>query len=153
MPHRPDTMLEGIEIFRDHYVLLDRAQGLEQLRVTEFATGAAHLVTFPEPAYSVFTVGNREFDTTLLRFSYQSLVTPSSTYDYDMATRERTLLKQQPVLGRIRSRAVPERAPDGPGARRHAGADLDRLPARARRATAAIPRTCTRTAPTATRCR
>jgi len=99
VPHRPDTMLEGIEIFRDHYVLLDRAQGLEQLRVTEFATGATHLVTFPEPAYSVFAVGNREFDTTLLRFSYQSMVTPSSTYDYDMATRERTLLKQQPVLG------------------------------------------------------
>ena len=99
VPHRPDTMLEGIEIFRQHYVLLDRAQGLEQLRVTEFATGASHLVTFPEPAYSVFTVGNREFDTTLLRFSYQSLVTPSSTYDYDMATRERALLKQQPVLG------------------------------------------------------
>ena len=99
VPHRPDTMLEGIEIFRGHYVLLDRTQGLEQLRVTEFASGATHLVTFPEPAYSVFTVGNREFDTTLLRFSYQSLVTPSSTYDYDMATRARTLLKQQPVLG------------------------------------------------------
>ena len=99
VPHRPGTMLEGIEIFRDHYVLLDRTQGLEELRVTEFASGATHLVTFPEPAYSVFTVGNREFDTTLLRFSYQSLVTPSSTYDYDLATRERTLLKQQPVLG------------------------------------------------------
>ena len=118
VPHRPDTMLEGIEIFRDHYVLLDRAQGLEQLRVTEFATGATHLVTFPEPAYSVFTVGNREFDTTLLRFSYQSLVTPSSTYDYDMATRERTLLKQQPVLGgydpaRYQSERLLAPAPDG----------------------------------------
>jgi len=118
VPHRPDTMLEGIEIFRDHYVLLDRAQGLEQLRVIEFASGAAHLVTFPEPAYSVFTVGNREFETTLLRFSYQSLVTPSSTYDYDMATRERTLLKQQPVLGgydpaRYQSERLMAPAPDG----------------------------------------
>ena len=47
VPHRPDTMLEGIEIFRDHYVLLDRAQGLEQLRVTEFKTGATHLVYVP----------------------------------------------------------------------------------------------------------
>jgi oligopeptidase B len=99
VPHRPGTMLEGIELFRDHYVLLDRTQGLEELRVTELATGRTHLVSFPEPAYSVFTVGNREFDTTLLRFSYQSLVTPSSTYDYDMATGERTLLKRQPVLG------------------------------------------------------
>ena len=118
VPHRPDTMLEGIEIFRDHYVLLDRAQGLEQLRVTEFATGKTHLVTFPEPAYSVFTVGNREFDTTLLRFSYQSLVTPSSTYDYDMATQERTLLKQQPVLGgydpaQYQSERLMAPAPDG----------------------------------------
>ncbi len=118
VPHRADTMLEGIEIFRDHYVLLDRAQGLEQLRVTEFATGTTHLVTFPEPAYSVFTVGNREFDTTLLRFSYQSLVTPSSTYDYDMATRERTLLKQQPVLGgydpaQYQSERLMAPAPDG----------------------------------------
>jgi oligopeptidase B len=118
VPHRPDTMLEGIEIFREHYVLLDRAQGLEQLRVTEFATGATHLVTFPEPAYSVFTVGNREFDTTLLRFSYQSLVTPSSTYDYDMATRDRTLLKRQPVLGgydpaQYQSERLLAPAPDG----------------------------------------
>ena len=99
VPHRPDVMLEGIEIFARHYVLLDRSEGLELLRVTEFASGETHLVAFPEPAYTVFTAGNRVFETTTLRFSYQSLVTPPSTYDYDMATRERTLLKQQPVLG------------------------------------------------------
>jgi oligopeptidase B len=99
VPHRADVMLEGIELFRGHLVLLDRNRGLEQLNVIDLATGAEHLVTFPEPAYSVFTVNNREFDTTLLRFSYQSLLTPSSTYDYDMATRGRTLLKQQPVKG------------------------------------------------------
>ncbi len=99
VPHRPEVMLEGIELFSGHLVLLDRRRGLEELAVVDLATGASHLVTFPEPAYSVFTVNNREFDTTLLRFSYQSLVTPTSTFDYDMATRERTLLKQQPVLG------------------------------------------------------
>ena len=118
VPHRPETMLEGVEVFREHYVLLARSAGLEQLRVTELATGATHLVTFPEPAYSVFTVNNREFDTTLLRFSYQSLVTPSSTYDYDMASRERVLLKQQPVLGgydpaRYQSERLMATAPDG----------------------------------------
>jgi oligopeptidase B len=118
VPHRPDVMLEGIEIFARHYVLLDRSQGLELLRVTDFASGETHLVTFPEPAYSVFTVGNREFETTTLRFSYQSLVTPPSTYDYDMATRERTLLKQQPVLGgydpaQYASERLFARAPDG----------------------------------------
>ena len=118
VPHRPEVMLEGIELFRGHLVLLDRNRGLEQLNVIDLASGAAHLVTFPEPAYSVFTVNNREFDTTLLRFSYQSLVTPSSTFDYDMATRERTLLKQQPVLGgydpaRYASERIMVKAPDG----------------------------------------
>jgi oligopeptidase B len=118
VPHRADVMLEGIEIFARHYVLLDRAGGLERLRVTEFATGETHEVTFPEPAYEVFPAGNREYDTTVLRFNYQSLVTPASVYDYDMASRTHTLLKQQPVLGGYdASRYASERlfatAPDG----------------------------------------
>ena len=125
-------MLEGIELFRGHLVLLDRNRGLEELRVIDLATGAAHLVTFPEPAYSVFTVNNREFDTTLLRFSYQSLVTPSSTFDYDMATRERTLLKQQPVLGGYDPHAIRQRAAHGEGAGRRARPPVDRLQAGAR---------------------
>jgi oligopeptidase B len=117
-PHRPDVMLEGIELFAGHLVLLDRRRGLEELNVVDLASGEGHLVTFPEPAYSVFTVNNRVFGTTRLRFSYQSLVTPPSTFDYDMATRERTLLKQQPVLGGYdpalyASERLLARAPDG----------------------------------------
>jgi oligopeptidase B len=99
VPHRPDTMLEGTEFFRRHLVLLDRKDGLERLEVRDLQSGAAHVITFPEPAYEVFPTGNREFDSTVLRFSYQSLVTPSSLFDYDMDARTRTLLKQQPVLG------------------------------------------------------
>ena len=105
VPHRPDIMLEGIEIFRDHYVLLERAQGLAQLRVTDVRHRRdAPRSTFPEPAYSVFTVGNREFDTTpaalQLPVAGHAERRPMTT---TWPPAKRTLLKQQPVLGRIRS--------------------------------------------------
>jgi oligopeptidase B len=99
VPHRPDVMLEGAEFFRRHYVLLEREQGLQSLRVTDLGSGESHRIEFPEPAYSAFPSANPEFDTTLFRYSYQSLVTPSSVFDYDMDRRVSTLLKEQPVLG------------------------------------------------------
>ena len=68
-------------------------------RHSAFADGATHRVAFPEAVYSVFPANNPEFDTTLLRYSYQSFVTPASVYDYDMAGRTATLLKRQEVLG------------------------------------------------------
>ncbi len=99
VPHRHDVMLEGMDFFRDHYVLWERQDGLPQIRITSLRDGRSHRVTFPEPVYSTFPSANAEWDATLYRFSYQSLVTPSSVFDYDMETRERTLLKEQPVLG------------------------------------------------------
>jgi oligopeptidase B len=99
VPHRDGVMLEAVELFAGHQVLVERERGLEQLRVSRVGGADEHLVTFPEPAYDVFPSNNREFDTTTLRFNYQSMVTPSSVFDYDMDSRERTLLKQQPVLG------------------------------------------------------
>jgi oligopeptidase B len=99
VPHRPDMMLEGAEFFRDHYVLLERERGLQMLRVTDLRSGDSHRIEFPEPAYSAFPSYNPEFDTNVFRYSYQSLVTPSSVFDYDMDTRTSTLLKEQPVLG------------------------------------------------------
>lgn len=106
VPHRPAIMLEALELFASHAVLVEREDGLEQLRVRRLTKPGVpgsgldeHLVTFPEPAYDMFPANNREFETTTLRFSYQSLVTPSSVFDYDMETRQRVLLKQQPVLG------------------------------------------------------
>ncbi len=118
VPARADVMIENVDAFAHHYVLSERARGLEQLRVVDVATGAAHEVTFPEPAYEVMLTSNREYDTRLLRFTYQSLVTPSSVFDYDMESRTRTLLKQQPVLGgydaaNYRSERLHATAPDG----------------------------------------
>jgi oligopeptidase B len=99
VPHRPDVMLEGVELFKNHYVLLERERGLPEFRVTDLRTGASHSVVFPEPTYSAFSGANAEFDTPVFRYTYQSLVTPSSVFDYDMDKRSSTLLKEQPVPG------------------------------------------------------
>jgi oligopeptidase B len=99
VPHRADVMLEGVDCFRDHLVLLEREGGLPQVRVTDLRTLAAHRIVFPEAAYTAWLEGNPEFDTGTLRYSYQSLVTPPSVFDYDMEARTATLLKEQPVLG------------------------------------------------------
>jgi oligopeptidase B len=99
VPHRPDVMLEGAEFFHDHYVLLEREQGLQRLQVTDLRNDDSHRIEFPEPAYSAFPSYNPEFDTHVFRYNYQSLVTPSSVFDYDLDRRVSTLLKEQPVLG------------------------------------------------------
>ncbi len=100
VPHRSNVMLEGLECFKGHYVLLERENGLPQIRITEMGdVGASHRIAFPEPAYSVFPAANPEWDTRFLRYSYQSLVTPSSVYDYDLQTRESVLLKRTEVPG------------------------------------------------------
>jgi len=117
-PHRPEVMLEGVDCFRDHLVRFEREGGLPQLSVTDLRTGATHRITFPEAAYTVSAEANREFDTRIFRYGYQSLVTPPSVFDYDMEMRTATLLKEQPVLGGYdRTQYETERAlataPDG----------------------------------------
>ena len=97
LPHRDSVFVEGLEVFRRHVVVSERRGGLRQLRVTDLTTGTSHDIVFPEAAYGVYPSSNVEFDTRTLRFQYSSLVTPSSVYDYDMGTRERTLLKQQEI--------------------------------------------------------
>jgi oligopeptidase B len=97
--HRPDTLLQGIEIFKDYMVLSERARANTLMRVVDQNTGAKHYLNFGEPAYTVFPSVNYEFDTDLVRYGYSSLTTPQSTYDYNMKTKERVLLKQQEVVG------------------------------------------------------
>ncbi len=97
--HRQDTLLQGIEIFKDYLVLSERAKASNLMRIIDQKTGTKHYLDFGEPAYTVYASVNEEFDTDLLRYGYQSLKTPSSTYDYNMKTRERKLLKQQEVVG------------------------------------------------------
>ena len=99
VPHREDTMLEGVDVFARHYILHERRGGFPRMSVVRFADGATHEITFPEPAFSAFAAANAEFDTDIFRFAYESFVTPDSVFDYDMNTRERTLRKQFEVLG------------------------------------------------------
>ena len=118
VPHRDDVMLEGHDLFANYLVLYERVEGLRRFRVTDLGSGISHSIDFPEPVYAAFSGDNREFDTGIFRFRYQSLVTPESVFDYDMATRERKLLKQTEVLGgydasRYVSERLRARAADG----------------------------------------
>ncbi len=97
--HRDDVMIEGIDVFAGHLVLLERQDGLRNFRVLSFGTGESHRIELPEPVYAAFTAENLEFDTNVFRFRYQSLVTPESVFDYDMDKRERRLLKRTDVMG------------------------------------------------------
>jgi len=99
IPHRAGVMLWGMDFFLNHSVLYEREEGLPRIRVTDLRTGAWHRIEFPEPAYSATPGENFEFDTETFRFVYESLVTPRSIYDYNLATRERRLRKQTEVLG------------------------------------------------------
>jgi len=95
--HRKDVLLEGIEMFKDYLVIDERFQGLTQIRVMPWE-GEEYYLEFQDPAYTAYVGYNPEFDTKTLRYGYSSLTTPGSTYDYEMVTKERTLLKQQEVM-------------------------------------------------------
>jgi oligopeptidase B len=97
--HRDDVLLEGIEIFKDYLVVDERKNGLNQLRIINWSTKAEHYMEFQDPAYTAYIGTNPDFNTEILRYGYSSLVTPNSTYDYNMTNKERTLLKQQEVVG------------------------------------------------------
>ena len=99
VPHRESVKLDDIDVFADYLVLYEREQGLRTLRVHHFASGQEQPVSFPEPVYTYAQSENPEFDTQTLRFTYMSLATPDSVFDYDMARRTRTLRKQKLVLG------------------------------------------------------
>ena len=99
IPHRKDVKLDGVDVFMDFFVAVEKKAGLPQLRVFDMTTMKPHDIVFPEAAYDASPGQNAEFDAKLYRFNYGSLVTPNSVFDYDVAKRERTLKKQQPVLG------------------------------------------------------
>jgi oligopeptidase B len=97
--HRPAVKIEGVDLFKDHAALSEWENGLQQIEVIDFKTNKRSRIQFPEPVYSAGLSTNREFDSTVLRYNYQSLVTPSSVFDYDMNTGQATLLKQTEVPG------------------------------------------------------
>ena len=99
LPQRDTVHLLSLEVFKDNLVINERKQGLRQLRIINQQTGDDGYVEFDEETYTSWISVNEEFDTDILRFSYSSLVTPTSTYDYNMNSGERTLLKQSEVVG------------------------------------------------------
>jgi oligopeptidase B len=99
IPHREDVYLNNIEIFNDYLVVEERKDGLNQLRVIRWDDGSEHYLDFGEEVYVANISVNPEFDSKWLRYSYSSLTTPNSTYDYNMDTREKKLMKQQEVVG------------------------------------------------------
>ena len=97
--HRPAVKIDGVDLFVDHAVLAEWENGLEQIEIIDFKTNKRHRIQFPEPVYAAGLGANREFNTTVLRYNYNSLVTPSSVFDYDMNTRKAELKKQTEVPG------------------------------------------------------
>jgi oligopeptidase B len=99
VPVRPDVMLNDFEPFQDFYVLVERENGLPQLTVVNLASGEKQRITYPEPVYTASPQTNREFKTKFFRYSYQSLITPPSVFDYDVEKHTSALLKQTEVPG------------------------------------------------------
>ncbi|MDT7690542.1 MAG: oligopeptidase [Acidobacteriota bacterium] len=99
IPHRAGVMLDSVEFFKDFYVVSERGNATPRLRVFDFKTNKPADITVPEPVYSISFGANHEYDTNKVRYNYQSFITPSSVYDYDVKTARSELLKQQPVLG------------------------------------------------------
>jgi oligopeptidase B len=99
IPHREDVLLEDIDIFRDYLVVSERSEGLNKIRIINWKTKKEYYLPFNSETYSAYTTTNLDFDTQILRYSFQSLATPSSLIDFDMKTKEKTILKEQEVLG------------------------------------------------------
>ncbi len=95
--HRKGRMLVAMTVYARHLVWIERENALPRLIVREIESGAEHAIAFEEEAYSLALVPGLEFDTTTLRYVYSSPTTPDETYDYDMATRERVLIKRQEI--------------------------------------------------------
>lgn len=109
IPHRADVLLQNVEVFQDHLVASEKSAALVQFRVHEFSAARWHDVTFPESVYDASLAFTPEFTSPTFRFSYQSMVTPASVYDYDMTHQKRTLRKQNEVPGYDPSQYVTER--------------------------------------------
>ncbi len=109
IPARADVKLDGFDLFKDHMAVSELKGGSQTIRTVDLKTGQSTPIAFSEPVYSVFLDTNPEFDTSTLRYRYQSLVTPSSVFDYDMGTHASTLLKRFEVPNYEASQFASER--------------------------------------------
>ena len=99
IPHRKQVLLEDVELFDDFLVLEERENGLTHIRIRDYAGEKDHYLKFDDPSYLAYIDNNPNADTVKLRFAYQSLTTPPSVFEYDMNTGERSLLKEQAIMG------------------------------------------------------
>ncbi|MFN7992240.1 MAG: S9 family peptidase [Bryobacteraceae bacterium] len=99
IPHQKDVLIEDISLFKDYAVAYEKSEALNRVRVLDFKSGQWTSVSFPEPVYSAFPGRNPEYDTRVFRYTYQSLITPPSVFDFDMHSHRSMLLKRQDVLG------------------------------------------------------
>uniref|UniRef100_UPI00404A9530 S9 family peptidase n=1 Tax=Flavobacterium sp. TaxID=239 RepID=UPI00404A9530 len=99
IPHREDVLLEGIDIFKKFLVVEERSNGLNKIQIRPWDNSEAYYLPFESETYTAYTTSNVDFDTDILRYGYQSLATPSSVIDFNMTTKEKTVLKEQEVLG------------------------------------------------------
>ncbi|MBN1821444.1 MAG: S9 family peptidase [Prolixibacteraceae bacterium] len=99
IPHREDVYFSGFEIFADYLVVSERKEGISGFHVMTWDDSKDYYIDFDEEVYSVHFDTNLEIDSDVLRFSYSSLTTPNSIFDYNLKTKERELLKQEEVLG------------------------------------------------------
>lgn len=98
IPHRAEVLLEDVDIFKDYLVVSERSNGLNKIRIMPWK-GEEYYLPFDIETYTAGTAANPDFDTDILRYSYQSMATPSSVIDFNMKTKEKTVLKEQEVLG------------------------------------------------------
>ncbi|HLS12182.1 MAG TPA: S9 family peptidase [Flavobacteriaceae bacterium] len=99
IPHRKDVLVEGLDLFEDYMVISERNNGLNKIRVIDWEGEQDYYLPFKSETYRVNTMQNPEFNTTKLRYAYTSLTTPASVIEFDMATKETVVLKEQEVLG------------------------------------------------------
>ncbi|UPZ13920.1 S9 family peptidase [Flavobacterium humidisoli] len=99
IPHREDVLLEDIEIFKNYLVVEERSNGLNHIRIMPWGDEPDYYLPFGSETYNAYTTTNVDFDTDILRYSYQSLATPSSVIDFNMKTKTKEILKEQEVLG------------------------------------------------------
>jgi oligopeptidase B len=103
IPHRKDVLIEGVEPFKDFIVIQERKDGLIKFRVRNNSNNEEHYVDFGEPTYSASFSTNEEYNLNDLRFSYSSMTTPNSVFDYNLKSKAKVLKKQQEVLGDFNS--------------------------------------------------
>jgi oligopeptidase B len=99
IPHREDVLIEDVDIFKDYLVVSERKNGLNELRIINWTDRSEYYLPFDNETYTAYTTTNLDFDTKVLRYGYNSLTTPASVMEFNMETKDKTVIKETEVLG------------------------------------------------------